>query len=116
MKAKKDIESYDDCLQLISWFYEKLLKDELISHYFKPLNLESHIPKVADFWAFVLIDKPGYSNNMINAHARLALQEKDFDRWLLLFRETIKEHFDGEKVNLAIERSQLIAWTMRSKL
>jgi hemoglobin len=92
------------------------LADEQIAHFFVDLDLSSHIPKVADFWAFVLIDKPGYNNNMMTAHASLDLKESNFERWLVLFHQTISEHFNGEKANLAIERSKLIAWTMKSKM
>lgn len=112
----RDIETYEDCLLLITKFYDKLLVDDQIGHFFQQLDLTHHIPKVADFWAFILIDKPGYANNMMNAHAKLDLHASDFTRWLQLFHETIAEHFNGEKANLAIERSQLVAWTMTSKL
>ena len=113
---KKDITTYDDCLLLIEKFYDKLLIDEQIAHFFTEIDLKEHIPKVADFWAFILIERPGYSNNMMTAHARLDLKEKDFERWLDLFHETINDLFDGEKANLAIDRSKLIAWTMKTKL
>jgi hemoglobin len=112
----KDIETYEDCLVLITKFYDKLMFDEEIGHFFQQVNLSHHIPKVTDFWAFILIDKQGYSNNMMAAHAKLDLHESDFKRWLHLFHETIGEHFHGEKANLAIERSKLVAWTMTSKL
>jgi hemoglobin len=112
----KDIETYEDCLFLIEKFYEKLVIDEKISHFFVSLPLATHIPNVADFWAFILLDKPGYSNNMMQAHVRLELKPNDFDQWLKLFHETIDKHFEGNKANLAKERSTLIAWTMRSKL
>lgn len=111
----KDIETYDDCLELIKKFYDKLLIDEEIGHFFQHLDLSHHIPKVADFWAFILVDQPGYRNNMMGAHAKLDLHESDFKRWLFLFHETIGELFEGDKANLAIERSKLIAWTMTSK-
>jgi hemoglobin len=112
----RDIETYEDCLFLIDKFYDKLLKDEQIVHYFSDLDLKKHIPRVADFWAFILIDKAGYSNNMMAAHAKLPLKEDDFTRWLELFHSTINELFSGEKAALAIERSKLVAWTMKSKL
>lgn len=112
----KDIQTYEDCLLLIDAFYQKLLEDEQIGHFFKDLDLSTHIPRVADFWAFVLIDKPGYANNMMTAHARLDLKECDFERWLELFHETIHENFIGEKADLSIERSKLITWTMKSKM
>lgn len=116
MKMKNDITTYEDCLFLIRKFYDKLLTDDTIAHFFVKLDLEEHIPRVADFWAFLLIDKPGYNNNMMTAHAKLELKEKDFVRWLALFQETINEHFAGEKAELARQRSTLIAWTMRSKM
>ncbi len=111
-----EIQTYGDCLFLIEKFYDKLLLDKQIGHFFKDLPLDVHIPKVAEFWAFILIDKPGYANNMIQAHAKLDLKAKDFDQWLKLFHDTIDENFLGEKAKMAKERSTLIAWTMRSKL
>ena len=112
----KDIETYEECQFLIERFYDKLMGDEHIGDYFRDLNLSMHIPRVAEFWAFILIDRTGYKGNMMDAHARLPLKVDDFDRWLTLFHETVREHFSGEKANLAIERSTLIAWTMKSKL
>ena len=113
---KEDIRTYEDCIQFIKHFYTKLLKDPLISHYFTPLNLDEHIPRVADFWAFILIDQPGYQNNMMTAHAQLHLKNEDFDRWLSLFKDSINDLFEGEKTEMAIQRSEQIAWTIKSKL
>lgn len=112
----KDIETYEDILQLTTEFYEKLLIDEQIGHYFKSLDLKSHLPRVADFWAFILIDQSGYTGNMMDAHAKLALKEPDFEKWLSLFHQTINQLFTGEKATLAKDRSILIALTMKSKL
>jgi len=112
----KDIETYEDCLLMIGKFYDKLLIDPEISHYFVHLDLKTHIPRVADFWAFILVDKAGYSGNMMAAHAKLPLKESDFKQWLYLFQETVQENFIGEKAQLAVERSKLIAWTMTSKM
>jgi hemoglobin len=112
----KDIETYEACHFLIERFYDKLLTDDQIGHYFQSLDLSRDIPHVAEFWAFILIDKIGYTGNMMEAHARLPLKTSDFDRWMVLFHETVLEHFKGEKANMAVERSSLIAWTMKSKL
>lgn len=112
---QNDIQSYDDCEFLIKKFYDKLLLDEQISHFFTSLDLDEHIPKVASFWAFILLDQAGYSSNMMAAHQKLPLKGGDFDRWLSLFHTTIDEHFCGEKATMAKERSQLIAMTLRLK-
>ena len=111
----KDIETSEDVRLLVDLFYQKLMVDEKIGHFFHDLDLEQHLPKVTDFWSFILIDQPGYTGNMMNAHARLALKDTDFDQWLLLFHQTIDDHFYGEKATLAKDRSTLIAWTMKSK-
>lgn len=116
LRMKNDISTFDDCLLLIEKFYDKLLVDDKIKHFFVDLNLKEHIPNVASFWAFVLIDKVGYSNNMMSAHAMLKLTSEDFDQWLILFHKTVNELFEGKKADLAIERSKLIAWTMKSKM
>jgi hemoglobin len=53
---------------------------------------------------------------MMTAHSKLELKASDFEQWLALFHESMNELFEGEKANLAIERSKLIAWTMKSKM
>ena len=116
VKSMKDIETINDIHFLIEQFYDKLVSDDLIGHFFQPLNLKSHIPRVSEFWAFILLDQSGYSGNMMHAHARLRLTKSHFDRWLLLFHETIDRYFQGDKALLAKERSTLIALTMESKL
>jgi hemoglobin len=111
----RDIQTPDDCHDLISYFYDKLLADKEIGHFFYDLSLDSHISRVSGFWAFILLDEAGYKGNMMEAHAHLNLKDSDFNRWLELFHETVREHFKGEKADLAIQRSSLIAMTMRAK-
>lgn len=114
-ESMKQIESTKDVELLIETFYEKLLKDDLVSHFFVHLNLEEHLPKVVQFWAFILLDEPGYNANMMARHASLDLDEASFDRWLKLFHETVDAFFEGEKAELAKQRSTLVAWTMKTK-
>lgn len=113
---KRDITTIEDLEFLIRKFYDKLLVDEQIAHFFTELNLEEHIPRVASFWAFIALDSPGYKGNMMDAHAKLELKTTDFERWLNLFHQTIHEHFTGEKADFIVARSSLIAWTMQSKV
>jgi hemoglobin len=112
----KEIQTYEEVLFLIERFYEKLVADPLIGHFFQYLDLSRHISNVADFWAFILLDQPGYLGNMVEAHRKLPLTNSDFDQWLFLFHQTIDEHFEGKNALIAKERSNLIALTLRSKL
>jgi hemoglobin len=111
----KEIESKQDVELLVKTFYQKLVKDALVSHFFSQLDLDEHLPRVVQFWSFILLDEAGYSANMMEKHARLDLDEASFDRWLKLFHETIDEFFVGERAELAKQRSTLIAWTMKTK-
>jgi hemoglobin len=111
----KEIETKEDVELLIAVFYQKLVNDELVSHFFTHLNLEEHLPRVVQFWSFILLDEAGYSANMMEKHASLKLDEASFDRWLKLFHETVDQFFVGEKAELAKQRSTLIAWTMKTK-
>ena len=59
---KRDIENRADLERMLGAFYKKVFKDDLISHFFievVPLNLETHIPVIADFWESVLLDGRG---------------------------------------------------------
>ena len=111
----KEIESKEDVELLVDTFYQKLVKDDLVSHFFANLNLPEHLPRVVQFWSFILLDEAGYSANMMEKHARLDLDAASFDRWLKLFHETVDQFFTGEKATLAKQRSSLVAWTMKTK-
>ena len=57
--SKRDIENRADLENMLGVFYKKVFKDDLISYFFievVPLNLETHIPVIADFWESVLLD------------------------------------------------------------
>jgi hemoglobin len=111
----KEIESKEDVELLVETFYQKLVKDELVSHFFSKLDLKEHLPRVVQFWSFILLDEAGYSANMMEKHAKLDLNEASFERWLKLFHETVDQFFVGEKADLAKQRATLIGWTMKTK-
>ena len=112
----KEIETKEDVKKLVDVFYGKVLKDNLLSPFFKHLNLEVHLPKMVQFWSFVLLDEAGYTTNVVEKHMMMPLEKSHFDQWLKLFNETIDELFNGEKVDLAKQRAFTIAWTTEHKL
>lgn len=111
-----DILSKVDVNLLVDKFYGKVLKDELLSSFFKHIDFEKHKPKMIHFWAFVLLDEPDYTTNVVEKHLHMALFEEHFDRWLGLFGETIDEYFSGEKAEMAKQRAKSIAWTIQHKI
>lgn len=112
----KDIETEEDINRWMHAFYEKLLVDEVTAPKFEGLDLEAHMPKLVQFWAFVLLDKPGYSTNVFDKHIHLHLEKEHFEVWLKYFRATTDEMFVGERAEIAKQRVLLIATTFMHKL
>jgi hemoglobin len=121
--SKKDIENRADLERLLEAFYKKVFKDDLISHFFTevvPLNLETHIPVIADFWESVLLDGKGYRKNVMEIHLNISekskIDKKHLDRWVTIFSETVDELFEGPKALLAKQRAAFIATMMHLKI
>ena len=95
---KKDIQTKEDIGYLVDVFYDRVLKDEKIAHFFAHLNFEKHKPKMVQFWSFVLLDEPGYTTNVFDKHANLHANSADFNEWVSLFHATVNELFEGENI------------------
>lgn len=118
-----DIESKEDVLKLVTLFYEKAIPDETIGHFFTKvmqLDFEKHIPKIAEFWSGILLGNSEYRGNPMEAHVKLnqlsPMEQQHFDRWLLLWKETISENFSGPKADEASSRAETIAQLMFYKV
>ncbi len=121
--SKRDIENRADLERLLDVFYNKVFKDDLISHFFTevvPLNLETHIPVIADFWESVLLDGRGYRKNVMEIHLSISekskIDKEHLDRWVKIFSETVDDLFEGTKASLAIQRAASIAVMMNIKI
>lgn len=111
-----DIQTKEDIEKLIRTFYGKVLEEDSLSPFFQNFEFKSHIPRMVDFWAFMLLDLPGYKGNVIEKHMGMPLQKEHFDRWVNLFEATVDALFEGEKVQLAKEKLVVLKWTMEHKV
>jgi len=112
----KDISTYSDVEKLVSTFYDKLLNDPITSVKFQHLEIVHHLPKIVDFWAFILIDKPGYTGNVFDKHLHLNLEPQHFEIWVKYWIDTVHQLYEGPKAELAIQRAQILSYTFQSKL
>jgi len=113
IKSRKDINT------LVSRFYTKIRKDELLGPVFDGHISEEqwpdHIIKLTDFWETNLFGvakfKGNPSSKHINVDANLGynIEQNHFGRWLYLWFETIDELFDGELANRAKESARKMA-------
>lgn len=119
----RDIQTKEDIANLMEAFYSKMIKDEEIGYIFTDvakLDLEKHLPSLTNFWENMLLQPNGYKKNVMDIHLKLnaleKLQPQHFERWLLLLTETVRENFEGEKVEQMLSNSKNIAAMMEYKM
>lgn len=120
---RRDIENRADLEQVLSAFYDTVLWDEAIGHFFTtvvPIDLRTHIPVIAGFWESVVLGTQGYRKNVMEVHQHIhhlsAIQKHHLDRWVAVFTRTIDEHFSGPNAELMKQRGRSIATLMEIKL
>lgn len=112
----KDIQTHSDIEKLVNDFYNKVLKEEQLAPFFKNLDFEKHLPRMIHFWAFVLLDESGYTTNVTDKHINMSLKKNHFDKWIMIFNDSVDSLFHGDKADLAKQRASVLAWTIMSKM
>jgi len=112
----RDLSNKADTTFLVAAFYKKVLEDAALSPFFEHIDFEKHKPRMEHFWNFVLFDEGGYTTNVTEVHIAMPLKKQHFDRWIMLFNQTLDAHFAGENTEKAKQRAALIAWTIGSKI
>ena len=115
----RDIENEQDVKLFLDAFYEKVKVDDKIAYLFNDvanLDWDAHMPKIYAFWEAILLGKPGFNGDVMGMHIRLNQKEQltteHFDRWIMLFTETVKEMYAGIKVDEALNRANIIRRTI----
>ena len=97
---KKEIENFADVQLLVRSFYNKVLKDEKLGHYFAYAHehhWDKHLDTLDRFWNNLLFFTGGYEGNPMQIHKTLHhfkhLDKAAFDRWIQLFLLTVDDLF-----------------------
>ena len=108
---KADILGLDDIVLFVNEFYKKVQQDDLIGPVFGSVLQEwqPHLEKMYQFWNAALFGVSGFKGNPFAKHAPLNIGPLHFERWLILFRETIDSNFEGNMANDAKNRAELMA-------
>jgi hemoglobin len=119
----RDIDTRDDLQHIITVFYEQLLVDPIIGFFFTDivqLDLATHIPKIAGFWAFQLLGEKSYRGNVFEVHHRLhlkaAMTEDHFHRWVFVLHSTIDRLHAGPTAEAMKLKAAMIARKMQQAL
>lgn len=107
-----DIEDDKDIKTLVHAFYGKVQQDERLGYIFIEVaetDWDHHLPRMVDFWSNLLFQTGRYQGHPFRQHLPLPIKRDDFSRWLSLFKETVDDHFKGEKAEYAKEMAAKIA-------
>lgn len=115
----KEIKNREDIFLLVSTFYNKIKKDDLIGPFFIEIipqdEWDSHIQKLTNFWESNLFFKRTYKGDPMKAHKDVdvhfnnSITQKHFGKWLEIWFSTVDSLFYGEKATEAKERARNIA-------
>jgi hemoglobin len=97
--------------RLVRTFYGRAREDILIGPIFNTAvaDWEHHIAKITDFWSSIVLRTGRYDGRPMRPHLQLPLKGEHFDRWLMLFEQTLREIFSAEISDLFMDRARRIA-------
>ncbi|TXE10812.1 group III truncated hemoglobin [Gelidibacter salicanalis] len=114
----KDIETRDDVFLLVSEFYKKVRKDEVLGPFFNRVitDWEAHIERLTTFWESSLFMtkklEKRYLGNPLEVHIKVdkenhhAITQEHFGLWMNLWFATIDKLFKGEYAENAKNRAR----------
>ena len=111
-----DIEKREDIILLVDTFYGKVKEDNLLSPVFQHVDWHSHLPIMYNFWSSILLGDQSYQGNPFQKHIHLAIDSSHFERWMILFSQSVDELFEGERAGEVKDRARSIAGIFQHKL
>ena len=110
----RDIKNREDIHLLVSSFYEKVKKDELLGPFFieKISDWDKHIDHLTDFWESSLFLKTRFDGDPLQKHIEVdaendnSITPEHFGIWLNLWFQTIDELFKGDYAENAKRRAR----------
>lgn len=118
-----DIQTRADLEQVMAQFYSRLLSDDRISYIFTDvaqIDLQTHLPKIVDFWEVVVLQSGQYRKNVLqihlDLHAQTRLKPEHFQIWLGHLNKTVDEQFSGANAENLKTRALSVATVMQVKM
>ncbi|MGG5487548.1 group III truncated hemoglobin [Gaetbulibacter sp. PBL-D1] len=125
---KKDIGTREDVYLLVSSFYTKVRKDDLLGPIFNTAikDWDEHLDRLTTFWETSLFMtrklEQKYIGNPMEAHVKVdkdnnhSITELHFGVWLNLWYQTIDELFVGEYADVAKRRARKMGTFLHLKI
>jgi hemoglobin len=116
---KQDVSSREDVQWVVREQYAALLMHAHTAPKFAHLNLVEHLPKIDDFWCFVLgihAEKHPYRGSSFEPHVKLHLDNEDFQIWTDCLFKAIDSRFAGPIASDWKNRAEQMGLLFRHKL
>jgi hemoglobin len=110
-----DLDHRREIAEMVRRFCADVAMDDLLGPIFNDACVDwpEHLTKLTAFWCRALLGLPAYGGNPIRAHAMVheqsAFTAAHFERWLLLFHETLELGWIGPNADRAGELADAIA-------
>ncbi len=118
-----DIHNRQDVELLVNTFYNKVKYDDTIGYIFDEIigaDWSHHLPVMYSFWETVLFGKAGYAGNPVRKHVeidkKIPLLQEHYDRWLLLWTETVDKLFAGSTADDAKKKASTMLQLISMKV
>jgi hemoglobin len=97
--------------RVVHGFYTKVRQDPMLGPVFdaRVRNWDTHLQKMCQFWSSVALMSGRYHGSPMIKHLPLPVDAAHFDRWLDLFRQTVRELCPPAAQTHFIERAERIA-------
>jgi hemoglobin len=107
----------DDLPDVLAAFYDAVARSPLLAPYFAGLDMTSHIPRIADFWATVAFSADRYQRNVFRPHLEMpGLSPAHFAEWLALLGRTVDSRHAGPAAERTKAMAERIAYSMQRRL
>ncbi len=125
---KKELDTREDVYLLVSSFYTKVRKDNLLGPIFNTAikDWDEHLDRLTTFWETSLFMtrklEQKYIGNPMEAHVKVdkdnnhSITELHFGVWLNLWYQTIDELFVGEYADIAKRRARKMGTFLHLKI
>lgn len=110
-----DLCTDEEISDLVHAFYAKVRRDDLIGPVFNThvMDWDEHMPRLVDFWSSILRGTGRYSGTPMQKHVALPeLNPAFFERWLMLFRQTLDEQANRGLAERAYGTAERIAQSL----
>ena len=117
-----DLATDDDLELLVRRFYASARADGVLGPVFAAAELDwdAHVDRVTAFWSWQLLGGRRYEGRPLRSHRRVhdevPFTEAHYQRWLELFDATVRASWSGPVADLAVERAERMARSMRRVL